>query len=370
MIFCQIQQDFCHFLQDFARNCQVIAGFCKILFETARKPVKKGEKAPFFTLKKLARFLHKGFPEAYMHTNIETIPLLVSEGKMTRKEAANLIWEDIYLYPGKYGLPLKGDKKSEYLIYLRQRLEGIFDDYDAEKTRFRTYVWGLVKNTCKSWFRLEKNHKIHETTAHKHYCEMYEAAQYEYDNIEDTLCAEPEINIRDGWKRKERQIAEKAALILALKSCYDIDEQLIESVSRFTGIRKEKIFEKIEKMKEKSEHKLSRRDEAIRRRDNAFYYHRKYCIELNKLRKGTSSFESVEKKYRLQTERWVRQNRMLSHRFVLAPSNAEIAKELGMKARQVCFYIEHLRKRRPNIYRQSQDENKNEVETIDEKAEQ
>ena len=57
MIFCQIQQDFCQFLQDFARNCQVIAGFGKTLFETARKPVKKGEKALFFTLKKIGTLL-------------------------------------------------------------------------------------------------------------------------------------------------------------------------------------------------------------------------------------------------------------------------------------------------------------------------
>ena len=302
--------------------------------------------------------MHSAFSEVKekMTTNIEAIPLRVAEGTMTKAEAADIIWADIYLYPGKYGLSLTEDQKSDFLIYLRARLEGVFADFKIEKSKFRTYVWGLVKNTYQSWIRMARKKRDDEYTTRKSLKSIYDVANDEYYNMEEKLCAEPGEGLRGNWKKKEREMAEKAALILALKSCYDIDEALLESVSKFTRIKKEKLFEQIEKMKKKSEHKISRRDEIIRSRDNAFYFHRKYLIELSRLKEGTSSFERVQKKYRQQTDRWVRQNKVLSHRFVLAPSNVDIADELGMKPRQVCFYIDHIRKRKDSFRGQIQEE--------------
>ncbi len=304
-----------------------------------------------------------------MQTNIEDIPLRVAQGKMTRAEAANIIWTDIYLYPGKYGLTLTEDQKSDFLLYLRARLEGIFDDFEINKTKFRTYIWGLAKNTYLSWIRSVKKTEDDEYTIRKSFNALYEFANNECYRLEETLCAEPNV-IREHWKKKEREMAEKGTLILALKSCYDIDEQLVDSVSKFTHIKKEKLFEKIEKMRQKSEYKISRRDEIIRSRDNAFYFHRKYLLELSKLKKGTSSFERVQKKYRQQTERWIRQNRVLSHRFVLAPSNVDIAKELGLKPRQVCFYIDHIKRRRAYFREQIAEDETDEKDKKNDEEEQ
>ena len=156
----------------------------------------------------------------------------------------------------------------------------------------------------------------------------------------------PEVFRKTLWRKKEREMAEKAALILTLKSCHELNEEIVKNVSKFIHIDKTELQRQIDKLKEKSDYKAEQREIIIRRRDNAFFYHRKYLIELQKLRKGSSTFERVQKKYQQQTENWIKQNKLLSHRFVLSPSNVEIAKELGMQPRQVCFYISHIKRKR------------------------
>ncbi|MBQ7159690.1 MAG: hypothetical protein IJS09_09785 [Treponema sp.] len=270
---------------------------------------------------------------------------------MSKKEATNIIWEDIYLNPKKYGLLLHGDQKSDFLLYLQERMESLFDEYQPGKILFRTFIWGLVKHTFLTWRRKIKKLYENEEATRKSLMSLYNEMCDAYCEPDQEIISEnSDENIKEDWHKKEREMAEKATLILALKSCYDIDEKLIDSVSRFTHIKKERLFEKIDKMKEKSEHKISRRNAIIRSRDNAFYFHRKYLIELSKLKQGTSTFERVQKKYQQQTNRWIRQNQLLTHRFVLSPSNVDIADELGMKPRQVCFYINHIRQRRTHFH--------------------
>ena len=284
-----------------------------------------------------------------MTKSIESLPQLVAEGKLTKREAAKIIWEDMYLYPMKYGLSLRNDAKSEFLLYLQERIDSIFDDYEPGKILFRTYIWGLVKQTYQTWKRKRRKEYADEESIKKSLTSIYDDIIGKHYEQEIKSMDDDDEEVKEQWKRKEREMTEKAALILALKSCYDIDEKLVESVSKFSHINKSTLFEKIEKMKEKSEHKIRRRNAIIRSRDNAFYYHRKYRIELSKLKEGTSSFERVQKKYQQQTERWIRQNNLLAHRYILSPSNVDVAGELGMKPRQVCFYINHIRKRKTDF---------------------
>lgn len=291
-----------------------------------------------------------------MDDSIEQLPLLVAEKKISKKEAADIIWKEIYLAPPKFGLQLSEDKKSDFLLFLRERMETLFDEFIPGKIKFRTFIWGLARNTYSTWRRKMKIARENEETTQKTFRTAYEdicSSYYEQEFM--SACAPESEDIKEEWKKKEREIAEKATLILALKTCHEINEELVESVSKFTHIEKQELMDKIDKLKEKSIYKKQRRDQIIRRRDNAFYYHRKYLVELSKLKKGSSSFARVEKKYQQQTERWKRQNQLLAHRFVLAPTNSDIADELGMKPRQVCFYINHI-KRKKASFREQMDE--------------
>src|SRR5574344_1228595 len=137
-------------------------------------------------------------------------------------------------------------------------------------------------------------------------------------------------------------MAQKTARILLLKSCCECDDTIISNVSSFTGYSKEELLEKIERLRSTIICKELKRATIIRRRNNAFFYHRKYFIEMQKINKGTHYYEHIKKRYILQTASWKRQNELLSHRFQLSPSSIVIGKELGIPPRQVCFCISHV----------------------------
>lgn len=280
--------------------------------------------------------------------DIEKLPRLVEEGKLSKTEAKDIIWTDIYLYPQKYGLSMEKDEKSDFLLYLQERLAGIFDDFEQGKILFRTYVWGFLRNTQQTWKRMMRKQFSEQESIRKSMNSTYEEECGDfYEKVFEPETDEmPEVFRKTLWRKKEREMAEKAALILTLKSCHELNEEIVKNVSKFIHIDKTELQRQIDKLKEKSDYKAEQREIIIRRRDNAFFYHRKYLIELQKLRKGSSTFERVQKKYQQQTENWIKQNKLLSHRFVLSPSNVEIAKELGMQPRQVCFYISHIKRKR------------------------
>ena len=105
-------------------------------------------------------------------------------------------------------------------------------------------------------------------------------------------------------ERKNRSLRKKAILILALKSSYYLDDQLISKVSDETGMSKNNLYLLRDSLNATLVNKIGRRNACIRCRDNAYYYHRKYMIESYRLNHQTTWAELIAGKYKKQTKTW------------------------------------------------------------------
>jgi DNA-directed RNA polymerase specialized sigma subunit len=285
--------------------------------------------------------------------DIEALPGLVKQGQMTKEEGARQIWIDIYFNPKRYGLgQFSEDRKSDFLISLRTRFERLFDEYKPHCAKFRTYIRGCIANSMISWYRKEGRITTAQDSLTSCMEIDFENKQYHYCMTESEQSimeqSEKEYHRVIDFKGIKRRIAEKTYLILLLKSCYEENDAITSKISEYTGIKKDILSEKLCRLRKSVEHKAVKRERLIQRRDNAFYFHRKYCLELIKLNSKTIYYKLLKDRYQSQTLRWKKQNSLLSCRYLPEPSNKQIADELNMTERQVCFYISHAERVNPS----------------------
>lgn len=275
------------------------------------------------------------------HIDIERIPALVAEKAMSKKEGAYRIWEEIYCDPSKYGLALMDDdEKSDFLLSQLEKFERAITDFVPQKAKFSTYLHGWLKIAYFTWRKKQFSNIVEEAITRTALETLYDEETHKYETIGKAADGEkPVILARASMTPKQRSLAKITALVLTLKHCHDVDGTILKNVSRFMDIDEAELESLVRTLSKQSDHKIAQRAHIIRRRDNAFFYHRKYLDEMSRLQEGTARFEKVQQKYQKQTENWIRQNKLLAHRFVLSPTNESIAKEIGIKPRRVSFYI-------------------------------
>ncbi len=284
-------------------------------------------------------------------TDIESLPQLVQQGCISTKKAARIIWTEIYTNSYLYGLKnLDEDERSDFLLYLHTRFEKIFSSYNSDVIPFKIYIKGYLKNYLKTW-RRNKAKAFAETHSVDSLLNSFienESSKFistdTPDNAGNTHQKSTKSHSENSTSETKQRIAELSALVLTLKACRDVDDEMIEKISTFAGIKRELIDEKILKLKEKLSASEKRQELLIKKRDNSFFYHRKYSVELTHLDKGSHYYSKISEKNELQKKKWQKQNEQLLCVKQPSPSNEDIANILGLKPRTVSFYIRRLKK--------------------------
>jgi len=125
-----------------------------------------------------------------------------------------------------------------------------------------------------------------------------------------------------------------------LKSSYYLDEETITKVCSFTGVSKKEILSMQSRLNRTLGTKIKRRDSCIRCRNNAFYFHRKYSIELRNICPNSTWATLIQNKYSKQTQTWINKNTRLRRKdYYVSVSNCEIGKILNMDPRHVKYVI-------------------------------
>lgn len=296
--------------------------------------------------------------------NLEDLPQAVADKVLSKQEAANIIWAELYTKPGKYGLGLLDeDEKSDLLLYMRRYFETIFDHFIPGTVQFKTYVIGCVLNYRSNFKRFMKT-KQQDQECLESFLMMNLSDSYMMFSPENNVQESPSSGkgtedkedknektfeqIRNqestNHSQKMKKIAKLTAIILLLKACNDISDEQIDSVSEFTGVSRDLLHEAVMKMKKQTEKKTFIYSKLVEKRNNAFFFHRKYMYDMM-VKESPAEPDGTEKlreKYELQTKKWENHNKKLSVRSV-SPSNKEIGKLLDLKTRTVSYYINHVR---------------------------
>lgn len=279
---------------------------------------------------------------------LENLPTLVKKNLIKKEDAINKLWEEIYIHPKKYCTYfLTEDQKSDFLLYAKDKFEKIIDTFESKSSNFYTYLNSCLKNTFTSWYRKSIKRKLEEECVNEISITNYDIENDKYNSeIQkiDSEKNEPSFHlIKRHYTNKKIDILKKEIHILALKACQEIDDDIILRISDFIEMPKEVLLNQINNLRIKSNEKLIKHNNLIYRRNRAYFYKRRYNLELSKLLPESALYESIKNKQTLQTESWKKQNTLLTHKFLHKPTNNLIAKELGLTHRQVSFYYSRLR---------------------------
>lgn len=289
---------------------------------------------------------------------LEMLPVLVKRKKIGVKKAVNKLAEYIFENPGKFGL-LKYDEdfKSKFFIRFLEQARTLFVRYDRNYGTFLPYLYTFTRGLVLS--QLRESHK-EESTA---YClRKEEEHQWEYKTNQysaDRFVAEKEpeytpekiyfYKINQNVKNycvKDNSVEAKTAMVLALKSSYFLSDSEIAKVSKYCGVGQKKLKNTVTRLNRKLKKRAIRYDTIIRRRDNAYYYHKKYAMIMDRAKKEMLPPEPhVKEQYDKQTANWISKNAKLkNYGYRVCPTNKTVAKVLGICERQVCYYISRVKK--------------------------
>ena len=292
--------------------------------------------------------------------DINNLPKLVSEGHISKQRAGAYIWENVYMHPHEYGLSgFSEDELSDFLIELSDKFQNLFDSFIPGIVQFRTFITGFIFNHRTNFIRTQVKNRIANDSMQSFLRINYDEEVQKYNLMvseflnqeKDESPHQNDKNFSDVFGRKpstekdrNKRIAEVIVIILAMKACKDLDDELITKISKFTGIDATYIHSAILSLKDTIKNRTERKEQLISKRNNAFFYHRKYLIEMLRVDKNSKLFTQVKKQYEKRTKSWERQNIQLAQRKRDTPTSAEIADALGLKTRTVLFYINHARK--------------------------
>ncbi len=287
---------------------------------------------------------------------IETneIPFLFENGKITKTEAIKALWANIYTAPEKYALrSFSEDELSDFLLHFYPRFSSLLDAYDSVSADFTTFVRNCISFYKLSWrkraLKMSAAEQSLDSAVRLGVVEGAETADFRSDPQK----SEEILKIRKKTISKKRlksaktpaptlRLARDTALVLAMKSCRQIDDKTLQKLASFTGRAEEEIVSMLENVKKHSSSSEKRFEKLVAKRDSSFFRKRKYSFELSRLDPTSSEYERVKKIVENQTKNWQSQNALLSKSCVRSPRNEDIAKTLGIKMRKVYYCISHV----------------------------
>ena len=298
---------------------------------------------------------------------IDDLPDLVQAGTLSKEEAVKKIAEYIFREPYRFGLAgFDDDFKSEIILTVLQKGAQVFKRFDKNCGAFGSYLYAFVQGLILT----QKREEIRKFIADSN----MKAFSYSEDSertdesppliVAETKARYSPVSNTKIWKALTRRCKPKSAsdaktaLILALKSSYYIPASSVDEVSSYCKLQSAELQRLIAELNSLLYSRIERRNTIVRRRDNAYYFHRKYYMQLKLCDKEKTDTELLLKKYRKQTESWKHKNKELREsRWRVCPTNKMIANVLGICERQVSHYITRAQK----LVREEQ----NETETTD-----
>jgi hypothetical protein len=290
---------------------------------------------------------------------IEEIPALVTAGKITKTEAVNLIAQEIYNCPFRFGMAAYDeDFRSDVLLTFLMKGSLVIDRYIAGFGSFRSYLFAFVQGLILTQKRNQIRKMISENSVKQ--CISSEAPGFQEEeaspSAEKLSASEKPVKHSTGsnesvWKELSKRCRTtgisnaKTALILALKSSYYIPVESVDEVSSYCKLESAEIQRIIAELNSMLYMKVKRRNIISNRRDNAYYFHRKYYMQMKYCNKERTDMVALNAKYVKQTKNWKNKNDLLQKsRYRVCPTNKMIAKMLGICERQVSYYINRGKK--------------------------
>lgn len=282
---------------------------------------------------------------------IEDIPVLVSSGKITLQDGVGCIAEEIFLCPFRFRLQnYDEDFRSDIVETFLEKGHLVLERYKPSVGEFRPYLFAFVQGLILTKRRDTARHQISELSVNQYFSgstQLINSTSVSSSDFPDELPVGNTVSSGSRlWNllRRGPQYAStpdaKTALILALKSSFYIPSDTIDHISSLCGIDSEEMHSLVDRLNIGLDHRAFMRKKLISKRDDAYYFHRRYLLQMKYGNVDHTDMKAVYRKYVRQTKIWKNRNFDLSKcKFRVCPTNKTIAEILGICERQVSYYI-------------------------------
>ncbi|MGL4986513.1 MAG: hypothetical protein ACRC5H_05160 [Treponemataceae bacterium] len=245
------------------------------------------------------------------------------------------IMEYVYTHPQFFFLAhAQEDDRSDFILSLYPTFCKIIKSFDSSKGTIQTYLQIIWQRNFLAWKRSQMKQKAGYQSLVS-YCE---------ENYKDEYIAENAEDYSVGFDKPEAKISAQGILCLCLKSVYHIDDQLLEKVSRVTGVSVETILIYMQKIKESNIKKADASQEKIYKRNAQYIARSQSMWEINHLNNKKSRYQQVSSRFVYQDSQW-KKSLSQEQKIKLSPSVEKIAQALGENPRKIESILFMLKKK-------------------------
>ena len=294
-----------------------------------------------------------------MQENIVEMILTGFSQQDNRKETVDTLFQYLYFNIDEFGIYCASeDMRSDFLLWLYPKLEHIIEGYNPDRSIFSTYLRMSVSYNWKLFLRRNREQATYASIAQDDQQRTVKNILDEQDGLqtyelyaaspppEYTVSPEKQQSIQGTirWHVRRKDIYTRYFLELLCKSCFCIDEHLVQTVAGHLGVSVRKVRGIIEEVKELTDKRNAVYREWAAKRD--FYYVR-YKSATLQLRKVDEAHTSVIRRLKNQQvhcyTRWQGYLKRMQE-YTRGPSNRVVAKQLGVSRATISSDLVELKK--------------------------
>jgi len=287
---------------------------------------------------------------------LKALPEQIKEGKVSAKQAIDEIGGFINKNYPVFGLnKYDEDFRSDIILMFFERANRILETYNNKTSDFFTYLYSTISSLINTRRKKLAIQSLKENIDFNEGINMNEEKVFFYKNsnsythdLNDVPYAYKPKNV-DALKKMFRELAkdncDKKILVLAIKASFYITDEQVKKVCKIYNLREKDLYDAIQYCKETLEEKSLKRTKLQERRNYAYYHHKKYDSQLEKIKDSENQNDFIRKNNILEKQKkhyknWQKLNKKFSDGILfLRPTNKTVADLLGICERQISYYI-------------------------------
>ena len=289
-----------------------------------------------------------------MKIELNDIPELVKQGKLTKSCAVNYMAEFIFRnYPVFELQKFDEDFREEIILEFMEKGKNVIDSYDSRRGNFFPYLYAHISSLVNKNIKLRAKNCLKELcTIHEEYSKIFQD-RLKYEPLTPLLIADAHPPYaRTKISAEELRSAlqsysskkERVIIIVLLKYVLYFDEKSLYTICKAMNIDYQIILEGWKICCKSLQNKISRHNKLSESRNQSYFYHNRYRSQLNMLSDTGDSSEyannELKQKYEHHTTLWQTKNRLLSIQAShMVTPNKIISDLLGICERQVRYYL-------------------------------
>lgn len=253
------------------------------------------------------------------------------------------------------------DLRSDLVITFLENGENFINSYKPEIGDFFTFLYCYVNSIATTKFRSLSQKNLRETIVMAEGITNLSDKENKYSEYSYRLSEIPKApysykpsnleELKKIFRKLNQESSDKKILVLAMKSSMYLSDSQIQKICKLYKLDVEDFYKLIEYFKDNLSSKIEKRAKAEERRNFAYYHHKKYTLQLEKLENEDTSEKSnnltskIKVKESKHEKNWIKMNKKLEDGYLyLRPTTKSVADILGICERQVTYYINCAKK--------------------------